>query len=546
MAARAGSVRQLFLQVILQGEIMGKKVLGPVVLTILALAVSGCAGRGGANQEKHLVVAANPDYETFDPALAYEPFAEWILASCYSNLMEYDGSIDRLTTGAAQTYQASADGRTYTFTLKQGLRFASGNVMTSRDVKWSHERMIALGGNGSFMAEGIVSIETPDDSTIVYHLAESDPAFPYKMTFVVFNILDSATAEAHGAASGPEARENDTAKLWLDTHSAGSGPYQIESYTPSVEIVLTRNPNWSGAAPHFDRITLRPVADPNTQAMMLQRGDVDVAFDMGPEQARQLSGVQGITVLDARSLTSSFLLMNRNPAAGGPVANPLVQKAIRLALDYPGIQTIAGPRMVTPSGPFPTGLSGSLGPLDVSGYPRVDEARALMAQAGYANGFTTKLYVPTNTVVGVDLVLLAQKVQNDLRAINIIADLVPENISISLETYRTGRQSLGLWYWQPDYYENASQLAFMPGSTVGLRAGWTEAMNRPLAELGRQAAVEVDGARRNALYAQIQEALGNDTPYAMLLQHSSQYAVRSGLTGIDYNMQRLDFKRIAE
>jgi peptide/nickel transport system substrate-binding protein len=271
-----------------------------------------------------------------------------------------------------------------------------------------------------------------------------------------------------------------------------------------------------------------------------------VAFDIGPEQAKQLARQEKITILDARSLTSSFLLMNRNPEVGGPVADPRVQQAIRLALDYPGIQTVAGPRMVTPQAPFPIGLSGSLGPADVSSYPKLEDARAFMAQAGYEGGFSTKLHVPTNTVVGVDLVLLAQKIQNDLRAININVELVPENIMISLASYRDGKQSLGLWYWKPDYFENTSQLAFLPGSTVGLRAGWTEAMDPGLAELGRQAATEINDSRRNALYTQIQTVLALESPYAMLLQHASQYAVRAGLSGVDFNMQRLDFRRITE
>ncbi|MDR2516133.1 MAG: ABC transporter substrate-binding protein [Spirochaetaceae bacterium] len=520
--------------------------LAAMALLAAAFVLGGCSGGGKGTEEKHLIVAANPDHKTFDPALAYEPFSEWILASCYNNLMEYDGGIDKLVTGAASGYDVTPDGTVYTFSLRRDITFSTGNPLTSRDVKWSHERMINLRGSGSFMAEGIVAIETPDDYTVVYRLAESDPAFPYKLTFVVFNIIDATEAETRGAVSGPDAGTADTAKLWFDTHSAGSGPYQIVTHTPNVEVVLERNPRYGGARPHFDRVTLKSVPDPNTQAMMLQRGDVDVAFDIGPEQAKQLAGVAGVTIMDARSLTASFLLMNRSPAVGGPAAHPLVQKAIRLALDYPGIQTIAGPRMVTPRAPFPIGLSGSLGEADISGYPRTAEARALMAEAGHAAGFSTKLYVPTNKVLGVDLVLMAQKIQNDLKAINIAVELVPEEVTISLDTYRTGKQSLGLWYWQPDYYENTSQLAFLPGNVVGLRANWTEAMNPALAALGRRAATEVDNEKRNALYAEIQARLIEDTPYAMLLQHASQYAVRTGLTGVDYNMQRLDFKRIAE
>jgi peptide/nickel transport system substrate-binding protein len=364
---------------------------------------------------------------------------------------------------------------------------------------------------------------------------------------VFFSILDSKAAAEQGATNAPDADVMDTAKTWLDTHSVGSGPYQIETYTPKVEVVLVRNPNYWGPAPYYDRITISTVVDSNTQLMMLRAGDADIAFNLGAEQVKSVAGVPGITILDAQSLTTSFLLMNRDPAIGGPVADPRVQGAIRLALDYGGIQAIAGPGMSTPLAPFPLGLLGSLPPGNVAGYPKTAEAKALMAEAGYANGFSAKLYVPTSTVVGVELVTLAQKLQNDLAAIGITVDLVPEDVTISLETYRTGRQPLGLWYWSPDYPDNNSQLAFLPGNSVGLRANWTAAQNPALAALGKQAATEIDNAKRVELFTQIQQAMIEDTPFAMLLQHTSQYAVKTGLTGADYlELYQLDLKRIAE
>jgi peptide/nickel transport system substrate-binding protein len=312
-------------------------------------------------------------------------------------------------------------------------------------------------------------------------------------------------------------------------------------------VVLVRNPTYWGPAPYYDRITLSTVADANTQLMMLQAGDVDIALNLGAEQIKGIAGVPGITVLDAQSLTTSFLLMNRDAAIGGPVADPRVQRAIRLALDYAGIQAIAGPGMRTPLAPFPLGLLGSLPPGDVSGYPKAAEAKALMAEAGFAGGFSTKLYVPTSTVVGVELLTLAQKIQNDLAAIGITTELVPENVTISLQTYRTGKQSLGLWYWTPDYPDNNSQIVFLPGNTVGLRANWTADQNPALAALGKQAATEIDNAKRVELFTKIQQALIEDTPFAMLLQHTSQYAVRTGVTGADYLARyQLDLKRIAE
>jgi peptide/nickel transport system substrate-binding protein len=317
-------------------------------------------------KEKHLIVAANPDYESFDPAIAYEPFSSWILGSCYNTLMEYDGSIDKLIPRAAESYEVSDGGRTYTFKLRKDIKFSSGNPLTSADVKWSHERVWNMQGNGSFMMREVDQIDTPDDYTVVYKLKLSDPVFPTKLSYVTMDILDRKVAIEHGATNAENAKTADTAKTWLDNNSAGSGPYRILSYTPKVEVVLERNPNYWRTPAYFDKVTLKAVTDSNAQLMMLRAGDVDVAFNLSPEQIQTLQGVQGITIVDARSLTISFLLMNRDAAVGGPVANPKVQRAIRLALDYPGMQTIAGPRMVSPQGTFPIGLAGSLPAADVS------------------------------------------------------------------------------------------------------------------------------------------------------------------------------------
>lgn len=499
-----------------------------------------------AGGEKQLIIAVNPDYESFDPAIAYEVYAMLVLHACYDNLFEFQDSLENLALGAAESYEVSEDGMTYTFKLKEGMVFASGNPMTSADVKWSFERGINMKGNGAFMGDGIVSIETPDDLTVVIQLSAPDPSFPTKLSYNVFSIMDSVLATEHGATNAENAAEVDTAKTWLDSNSAGSGPYYIESYTPKVEVVLARNENYYGEAPYYDKISIKTVVDSNTQVMMLQAGDVDIAMNVDPEQAKSLEGVEGIEVKDAQSLTVSFLLMNRDPEVGGPVADPTVQKAIRLALDYPGIQTIAGPGMVTPVAPFPIGLFGSLPAMDVSEYPKTEEALALMEEAGYADGFTVDFYVPTTIVAGVDFSLLSQKIQSDLSTIGIQTNIIPEDVTISLETYRTGKQPLGLWYWNPDYPDNNSQLAFLPGQSVGLRANWTADLNPELAELAIEAASIVDEDAREEAFATIQEMMQEDTPFACLLQHTSQYAIDSSLQGVEYiDRYKFDLKAIS-
>ncbi|MCL1976350.1 MAG: ABC transporter substrate-binding protein [Firmicutes bacterium] len=497
--------------------------------------------------EKHLIVAVDPDYESFDPGLAYEVYAHMVLHSCYNNLFEFNEKLENLELAAAEAYEVSADGLSYTFHMRKDIIFSSGNKLNAADVKWSIERSINLKGNGAFMAEDIVSIDTPDEYTVIFRLGNPDPSFPTKLTYNIFCIIDSKVAIEHGATNAANAASTDTAKTWFDSNSAGSGPYCLASYTPKVEVVLTKNSNYWGKEPYYDKITIKTIPDSSTQVMMLQKGDIDIAINVDAEQAKTLANIPEISVKDAQSLTMSFLLMNRDPAVGGPVANPKVQKAIRLALDYVGIQTIAGPGMTTPLAPFPVGLYGSLPARDISNYQDIEAAKALMAEAGYANGFTTDFYVPTTTVSGVELLMMAQKIQNDLKVIGINTNIIPEDVLVSLETYRTGQQSLGLWYWNPDYPDNNSQLAFLPGQKVGLRANWTADMYPELAALADKAAIETDVTERAKIFSTIQNMMAEESAFTCLLQHTSPYAVRASLKGADYISQyTFDFKNISE
>jgi peptide/nickel transport system substrate-binding protein len=510
---------------------MKKRTQAAAIVMMVLLAVSGAY----AAPAKQLVIALDPDYQTFDPALAYEVYAQMVLHPVYETLMQFEDGIDKLSYGAATKHEISKDGLTYTFTLRKGVKFASGNPLMAEDVKWSIERSMNLKGNGAFLTEGIASVSAPDAGTVVFKLAAQDASFLTKLTSNVFSIVDSKTAIKNGATNAANAQSADKAKLWFDGHSAGSGPYVIESYTPQVEVVLGRNKNYWGKAPFYDKVVLKSIKDPGAQLMMLQKNDIDVAFNLGPEQVKQVKDKQGIAVEKAQSMTLTFMLMNRDPTVGGPIANPDVQKAIRLALDYTGMQTIAGEGAVTPVAPFQVGFFGSLPAKNPKTAQNVAKAKELMKKAGYEKGFKTTFEVSTQTVEGMDLPTLAQKIQNDLKQIGIETEIKTSDIMVALDPYRKGKQALSLWYWGPDYPDPANQLAFLPGSPVGLRANWTAAMNPKLAALGEKAAVEVDPKARAATLKAIQESMDEDSAFAVLLQHARHYAYRSELKGAAYN-----------
>jgi len=153
------------------------------LLSIVLLFAVGCGGSKAVDTKqpasegtKQLIMALDPDYETFDPGLAYEVYGLLVLP-VYDTLMQFEGNLDAPKYGIAESHEVSKDGLNYTFKLRKGVVFAGGDALTSQDVKWSVERSIHLKGNGAFLTDGITLIETPDPNTVVFKLKEKDASF---------------------------------------------------------------------------------------------------------------------------------------------------------------------------------------------------------------------------------------------------------------------------------------------------------------------------------------------------------------------------------
>lgn len=538
---------------------MNKKLL--IVVALIVLAVAAFAMRGGNKPEENgagtdkagdtgsnatLIIGLDPDYESFDPCLAYEVYAQTVTNGIYNNLVHFEGNLDEIKPDLAETFEATPDAKTFTFHLFKDAKFASGNPVTAQDVVWSFNRLKNLQGNPAFIAEGIDSVEAKDDHTVVIHLKEPDGALLAKLTYSGFSVIDSKLAMENGATDAPDAKTADTAKLWFDSHSAGSGPYILESYTPKEEVVLKRNDNYWKTPAVFEKIVFKSIQDPGTQLMMLEKGDIDIAFNLGPENVKQLEENQDVTVLKAQSMVISFLAMNRDKSVAGPIANPDVQRAIRHAIDYKGLQEIAGEGCTTPTSIIQVGFLGALPPLDIEKTHDVEKAKEYMKKAGYADGFKTTLNVPSFTVEGTDLVTLAQKIQEDLKAIGIEVEINPSDVTQAFGVYREGKSPFGLYYWGADYQDPNNQLAFVAGGSVaGPRANWPASDAPELAELAQKAMGETDPEKRAEFLKEIQLKMDEGCPFIVLLQHGRQFAVRSNVYGADYiDPYKIDIRMI--
>lgn len=509
----------------------GSKESGDAAATTGAAEATGetAADASGSNT---VVVAMGGGFSTLDPGYVYEKYPPVVVTACYENLFKFYTNDGAPEPCLADTYEFSEDGLTLTVKLKDGVTFASGNKMTSADVAFSINRCKNLQGNPSFMTETIESIETPDESTVVFHLTQADSAILSKLTYSALAVLDSAVVKENGGTDAADAATADTAQAYLDTTSAGSGMYIMTSYIPDDEIILEKNPNYWGEGTNVDKYIIKIQPDANTQMMTLSMGDVDVALNMTDDTIAELESVENVEILNAATKTVGFVMMNMNETYGGPVSNPKVQQAIRKAIDYAGVQMICGQGTLTPYDIIQVGFMGSKGERKTD-YTNVEEAKKLLAEAGYPNGFDIDLTVTDLDMEGILLTDLAQKLKDDLAQIGINANIVAQPWAAGYgDAYRDGTLGFTVMYWGIDYNDPNVQLEFLPGAVVGLRAGWTAEMNPELAAMYQETMNATDNDARIAILEKIQDAMYEDGPFVMIAQAPAHIGYNTRLDGV--------------
>ncbi len=513
-----------------------KKILALTLALAMLLAAAACgsgnSGGDAGTPANTVVIAIGGGFDTLDPGYTYEKNPPIVINACYENLFKFYSNDGAPQPCLVDSYEFSPDNKTLTCVLKDGIKFASGNVMSSEDVRFSIMRVKNLQSNPSFICDTIESIDTPDEKTVVFNLTEPDSAILSKLTYCSCCVLDSKLAKEHGATDAADASSADSAQAFLNTASLGSGMYILKSYVPDYEIVLEKNPSYWGEATSIDKYIIKIQPDVNTQMMTLKSGDIDIACNMSDDTMAELAKLSGISLLNSASKTVGFIMMNMDEKIGGPVSNEKVQAAVRKAIDYAGICTICGEGTVTPYSIIQEGFMGSRGerPAD---YTDIEAAKALMAEAGYADGFAIDLKVCDLDMEGILLTDLAQKIKSDLAQINIDVNIVPYPWAAGYgDEYRNGSLGFTVMYWGTDYNDPNVQLEFLPGATVGLRAGWSYAMDPEIAAYYTQITNTTDDSERAALLMEMQDKLYEYGPFVMIAQAPVHMGYNASLSGV--------------
>ena len=253
-----------------------------------------------------IIIGTTDEVNSLDAQDAWATHDWEIIKNTGLPLLTYEPGTTNLVPGAAVDMPVvSEDGKTYTFTLKDGLKFADGTPVTSADYVRSWKRF-ELGGQVSVLVQGYVAdVTAPDEKTVVYTLKDSYSFFPALVATAPFVVSNPASFPDDAIVAFPEV---------LD----GLGPYRMVSNAPGEQLVLEANPNYVGTPPNIKNVIIRYFADPATLANAVEKGEIDIAWRvLGPVEAARLQSVEGLTVETINAPALRYLVFNHTFMVGG-------------------------------------------------------------------------------------------------------------------------------------------------------------------------------------------------------------------------------------
>lgn len=338
--------------------------------------------------------------------------------NCYDRLLTYasktlpDGTVsydrEKLAPELAESWEVAADGMSCTFRLRKDAKFHDGAPVTARDVKWSFDRAVKVGGFPTFqMSAG--SLEKPeqfvvvDDHTFRIDYVRKDKMLLFNVAVVVPFIINSELAKKNATPEDP------WALAWLKTNEAGGGAYRIESWKPGSETVLARFDDWkSGPLPKVKRVIARDVPSAGTRRAMLERGDADISSGFAPRDFEQIIR-EGKVKVSGVPIPNALWYVALNTAKP-PFDNARLRQAVAWAMPYEQIQSSAFFGRAVPMYGGAADVSKPVWPQTFPYVTDLDKAKALMKEAGFESGLETTLSLDTGTAtVGEPTAILIQE-----------------------------------------------------------------------------------------------------------------------------------------
>lgn len=499
------------------------------VAILIVILVGGCASNereGGTLRWLWVRDVSSLDTATFD---------NWaLIRAMNSPLLDLEGEGTRIVPElAAQLPEISADGKTYTLKLREGVKFSNGREIEAADVKYALERVLDpatqspaasyfLGIEGAQAhwdgkASEVSGIRVLDSLTLQIILTKPDPTFIYTLAYNMTAPLPREEMEA-----SPEA-------FW--NNPIGTGPFMLEEWVKGQRVVLVRNPYYFKAdQPHLDKVVYEVVSSDELAVLRVKNGEANLATIPTSELPALLADPEWKDyLLRVDSMNTVYLAMNTETE---PFNNVQVRRAFNMAIDKEKLVTLGGGLFQAQSGIYAPSLPG-YNP-DLHGYDYdPDTARTMLAEAGYADGFDTVLHTLNETPYP----KIAQAIQQDMKEVGVRAEIRLMAWPALAELAATpGTSQLVLWVVFPGFPDPQALLdeqLSCSAAAGGLNAA--SYCNAEVEALMTAARALPVGEERLEAFQEIEERIMEDAPWVPLYNSYLFFAHSPELEGPIFN-----------
>ncbi|WP_238654971.1 ABC transporter substrate-binding protein [Paenibacillus piscarius] len=430
----------------------------------------------------------------------------------FESLVAFD-SKGEITDQLAQSHTISEDGLTYTFVLRDGLKFSNGTPVTAADAVFSLERHLKVGGPLAISAK-VDTVKAQDDKTLVITLKEPYTPFISELS----NFSNGIIPKDFGGVSEEE----------FFKKPVGTGPFVVESWDPAGDVTFTKNTNyWKEGKPYIDKLVYKLIQDDSQAINQLKAGSVNAVEALSLQNAGEIKNGADTTVATNGSWVTEQLFFNTLDKHFSDIH---VRRALALALDREGLTKAltfgyaqTAKSLLPPTIPY--NANDTLKTLDFD----TAAAKAELAKSAFPNGFSTKLLIASGNSTRAQE---AQIIQAAGQSIGIKIEIESVELATFRERFFAYDFAAMLNSGQADSPEANSILAFQTDPEGFSKSYWTHYTNSEVTKLLYEGQKTADGEGRAAIYSKLLQILADEVPYIPLYYPDILIGARSSVEGL--------------
>ena len=470
------------------------------------------AAQTGGETKDTVIFAQGSDVTSLDPHIGKQLRAFAVTCNMFEQLVKLDENMEPQPS-LAESWERVSD-MEMRFKLRQDVKWHNGEPFTAEDVKYSYERMI----NTPVVANNIAFLDTvtvEDEYTVVLKTK-----YPYASLLAAISTPPCSIVPKSVVEKDAEA---------FALNPVGTGPYKFVEWKPDEYVKLEANPDYWGDKAKTQYLVMKVVPEATQRSIMLETGEIDIAYDISPNEVSRLDGTDGVSVIVGDSMKT--LNLNFNASSDGPIGNKLVRQAICHAIDKEGLVEGVLSGIGTPGTlPVPLRAFGYDDTIQDLGYD-VEKAKALMKEAGYENGFECSIWVDDDQVYTEVATVLQSMLQEIGIKVNVdvMKQATKQDKLVSHENFDINLSYFNNIVCDADYN-------LFSNFTKDSKSNFCYYLNQDVEDMIVDSRSEFDDAARKAVYHDIYMVLMDEMPTATLYNEQVCVGISDKVEGFTLNL----------